>query len=251
MAISYDPVQTLARFAKEFDVAYPLLSDEGSVEIKRLGLLNDTIVAERLAWGHSGELPDRQRGLPYPGTFLLDEEGVVIEKKFERSHRLRPSGTVLIHDLMGEQANPGVSGTDAAPGVQAAAWLDEETYFPGQRLYVHVQIQIDPDLHVYVPPLTDEYFPLQITLANIPELTVESIEMPKGEALRVEGLPGEFFVVDGTVDVTIPFYFSDEAEENATLTVEVGYQACNESACFAPEELRIELPITHLSIPMP
>jgi hypothetical protein len=251
VAISYDPVETLARFADEFEVTYPLLADEGSVEIERLGLLNVTIAAERLAWGRSGELPHRMRRLPYPGTFLLDEGGVVVGKKFERSYRLRPSGTGLIHDLMGKQASRVASGTDAAPGARATAWIDDETCFPGQRLYVHVRIHVDAGLHLYVPPLADGYAALRVTLGNVPGITVEPPEMPKGQALRVDGLPEEFFVVDGVVDVTVPFYFSEKAEGVSTLTVGVGYQACNESACFAPEELRIELPITHLSLPMP
>ena len=249
VAISYDPVATLAGFAKEFGVTYPLLADEGSVEIKRLGLLNDTIVAELIAW--SWDVDEENYKVPYPGTFLLDEEGLVVEKKFERSHRLRPSGTLLIHDLMGQQADPVVSGVGAAPGMRAAAWLDQEAYFPGQRLYVHVRLQVDPGLHVYVPPVADGYIPLQITLENVPQLTVESAELPTGEAFQVEGLAQEFLVVDDTVDARVPFYFSDEASENATLMVRVGYQACDESACFAPEELRIELPIKHMPIPMP
>ncbi len=242
-------MSALAGFADEHGVTYPLLADVGSVEIKRLGLLNDTIVEERLAWGM--EMDDKHRDLPYPGTFLLDEAGVIIEKKFERSHRRRPSGTVLIEDLMGAQPVPAVSNTDAAPGVQGAAWLDEDSFFPGQSLYAHVRLHIDQGLHLYVPPLADGYLPLRVTIDDLPELTVQPAILPAGDPFRVDGLPEEFWVVEGVVDVRIPFYFSDEGTEDATLTVRVGYQACDEKVCFAPEELQMELPITYVPIPMP
>lgn len=249
VAVSYDPVSTLTEFAADHGVTYPLLADVGSIQIERIGLLNDTIEAERAAWGR--EMDDKHRRLPYPGTFLLDRDGVVIEKKFERSHRLRPSGTLLIEDLMGEELDRAVASTDAAPGVRAAAWLVEGGFFPGQRLYAHVRLEIDDGLHVYVPPLGEGYVPLQVTVEELSELTVEAPELPGGRPFEIAGLPEEFFVVEGTVDVRVPFYFSDERDEDATLVVRIGYQACDDTACFAPEELRMELPIEHIPIPHP
>lgn len=248
-AISYDPVATLADFASDHGITYPLLADVGSIQIERLGLLNDTIEAERAAWGR--EMDDRHRRLPYPGTFLLDRDGVVIERKFERSHRLRPSGSLLIEDLMGEELDPAVTSSDAAPGVQAAAWLVEDTFFPGQRLYAHVRLHIDQGLHLYVPPLGEGYVPLRLTIDDLSELTVELPELPTGRPFQIAGLADEFFVVEGTLDIRVPFYFSDERDEDAGLAIKVGYQACDESACFAPEELKLELPIKYLPIPHP
>jgi len=61
----------------------------------------------------------------------------------------------------------------------------------------------------------------------------------------------EFSVVEGIVDAKIPFYFSDEAAGDAALVIRIGYQACTDSVCLVPEELRIELPIAYLPIPRP
>lgn len=221
----------------------------GSEQIKRLGLLNDTIVAERAAWGK--EMDEKHEDLPYPGTFLLDERGVVIDKKFERTHRLRPSGTVLLAELTGEHVTPAVSVTGSAPGVRAAAWLDEGGYFPGQQLNAHVRLQVDDGLHVYVPPLAEGYIPLRVRMVEQPELFAEEPQLPQGMPFTVEGLDDEFFVAEGAVELTLPFYFSDERNEDATLAVEIGYQACNEQACFAPETMTLELPITYKPIPVP
>ena len=249
MAISYDPVATLARFADEYDITYDLLADVGSVEMERLGMLNTTIVEEVEAWGL--EFGARHNRVPFPGVFLLDEEGIVISRKFERSHRVRPSGSVLVADLTGEELPAAVAATTTGPGVGVTAWLDEATFFPAQRLYVHVRIQIDEGLHLYVPPLAEGYVPLRINIEAAQTLTVEPFELPAGKPFHVEGLPETFFVVAGTVEVKVPFYLSDETTGSVTLTVEIGYQACTESVCFVPEELRIDLPIQYLPIPRP
>lgn len=248
-AISYDPVATLARFATEFGIAYDLLADVGSVEMERLGMLNRTIADEVAAWGL--EFAARYDRVPFPGIFLLDEDGVVIEKKFDRSHRVRPSGSVLLADLTGEELAPAVSGIATGPGVGVTAWLDEATFFPGQRLYAHVRIEVLDGYHLYVPPLAEGYVPLRVQIDQDPTLTTEVTALPAGRPFRVEGLTEEFSVVEGIVDAKIPFYFSDEVAGDAALVIRIGYQACTDSVCFVPEELRIELPIAYLPIPRP
>lgn len=249
VAISYDPVPNLARFADQHGITYDLLADVGSAEIERLGMLNDTIIEEVGAWGL--EYGTRHHRVPFPGVFLLDEAGVIIGKKFDRSHRVRPSGSVLFADLTGQELAPAVSGTAAGPGIGAKAWLDEATFFPAQRLYAHVRIRIEEGLHLYVPPLAEGYVPLRVHVDGRPSLIAEAPELPSGKPFRVEGLGEMFFVVEGTVNVKVPFYFSDEATEDATLTVWIEYQACTDSVCFAPERLRIDLPVGYLPIPRP
>lgn len=246
-AVSYDPVETLQRFSDQHGITYDLLADVGSKQMERLGLLNDTIVEERAAWGK--EMDEKHENLPYPGTFLLDENGVVIDKKFERTHRLRPSGTVLLADLTDGDVEPAVSATGTAPGMRAAAWLDEDGYYPGQQLNAHVRLEVEEGVHVYVPPLEEGYIPLRVQMSDQPELTAGEPDLPTGEPFTVEGLPEQFFVVEGSLELTIPFYFSDDRNEDAVLAFEIGYQACNENACFAPETITLELPISYKPIP--
>lgn len=42
-AISFDLVAILQAFASRYGITYPLLSDEGSLVIRRLGLLNEQL----------------------------------------------------------------------------------------------------------------------------------------------------------------------------------------------------------------
>lgn len=43
LALSYDPVAVLRAFADKHGLSFPLLSDEGSHVIRRLGLLNERV----------------------------------------------------------------------------------------------------------------------------------------------------------------------------------------------------------------
>lgn len=114
---------TLARFAQSHGISYPLLSDEGSVVITELGILNVPLEEERAAYDRKVE--DRHRGIPYPGSFLLDEEGILVGKRLEQSHRIRPTANTLMRTFFASdesEADGAVS--TGSPGVSVAAWLD-------------------------------------------------------------------------------------------------------------------------------
>lgn len=81
----YDSPSDLNRFSRRHKLTLSLVSDQGSVVIKDLGLLNE-------------EMPkDTQYfGVPYPGIFLLDGELRVVDKFAEKDYRDRP----VIEDLV-------------------------------------------------------------------------------------------------------------------------------------------------------
>ena len=83
VAISYDPVEVLAKFADKRKITFPLLSDPGSKTIRAYGLLNK-------------EAKGRTEGIPYPGTVLIDKDGVIWGKLFLEGYRDRHSTAELI-----------------------------------------------------------------------------------------------------------------------------------------------------------
>ena len=78
MAISYDPVDALTKFADKKQITFPLLSDPESKTIVAYGLLNK-------------EAKGKTKGIPYPGTFLIDKAGVIRAKLFVDGYRERHS----------------------------------------------------------------------------------------------------------------------------------------------------------------
>ena len=150
-AVSYDPVPVLRAFADKHGIAYPLLSDEGSHVMRRLGLINERVQEDHAAYGIK---PDpRHVNLPYPGVFALDGTGVIVGRRFHESYRERDGGATLLAQLLGlldpaPNAAP-AAGTDS---VRVWAWLDAPTYSFFQRLHLNVAISISPGLRLAAPP---------------------------------------------------------------------------------------------------
>ena len=69
VGISYDPVDVLAKFSEKQKITFPLLSDPDHKTIVDYGLLNK-------------EAKGKAEGVPYPGTIILDKEGVIRAKLF-------------------------------------------------------------------------------------------------------------------------------------------------------------------------
>jgi len=79
-AVTYDSVATVKDVELDRGVPFPLLHDEESEYIIRLGILNDT----------DYEPGQRAWGVPYPGIFLVSPDGVIRFKFAEESFRDRP-----------------------------------------------------------------------------------------------------------------------------------------------------------------
>lgn len=240
LALSYDPVEVLAAFAARHGITYPLLADVGSRTIQRLGILNDRIAEERAYWGKVVE--DRHRNLPFPGTFLIDEEGVLVEKEFERSHRIRPSGLILAERLGRDPQAPVAAVVADGPDVRVTVWLDSPSYFPNQVLRAHVRLAIADGLHLYVPPVAEGYTPLSVEVSGPDGVFVVPADLPTGSRFEVAGLDEEFFVVEGTVELAIPFYVLENTGD-VDLTVSLAYQACDEQVCYLPDQVSLRLPL--------
>ncbi|MPZ88721.1 MAG: redoxin domain-containing protein [Nitriliruptorales bacterium] len=238
-AVSYDPVDVLAEFAADHGITYALLSDVGSVVIEALGLLNRHAEQQQAHFGSTYD--DRKKRMPHPGTFVLDADGIIVDRRFEQSHRRRPSGSVLMADaLAGVDGGAAVSASASGSGLQVRAWLHTGAYRPQQQLEVRVALAVDAGAHVYVEPVPKGFTPLTLRLQGPKSLAAGDPPLPAGVSFRVEGLDQEFLVVDGKIRTAVPFRI-DEGEGHVALELEVAYQACTAMECFPPEALRLEL----------
>ena len=83
VGISYDSVDILKRFSDRSSLTFPLLSDPGSKTIDAYGIRNK-------------EAPPRWDGIPYPGTFVVDQAGVIRAKLFLDGYRERHTVEALV-----------------------------------------------------------------------------------------------------------------------------------------------------------
>lgn len=240
-AISYDAVPVLAAFAEKRGITYPLLADEGAMEIARLGLTNRHLDAQARFFGR--EPQDFQRGVPYPGYFVLDERGVVERKVFEQSYRVRPSTGTLLDNVLGRApADLGEPAAvdDAAHDVRVELRLSDPTYRPYQQLHLIATLVVPPGLHVYGRPIPEGYVPLTVELEPFDGLIVEEAHYPTPRSLRVEGLDESFVGYEGRVSVTLPFAIESSGQP-VELPVRVSYQACTDRVCYPPATARATL----------
>lgn len=88
VALSYDDMPTLAQFAKQKQLGYPLVSDEGSRIIDAFGLRNENV-----------KPGSRMDGIPHPAIYVIDPQGMIKDVLAEESYKDRPSVETIVEAL--------------------------------------------------------------------------------------------------------------------------------------------------------
>ena len=89
VGVSYDSVEVLKGFADKQKITFPLLSDPESKTIIAYALKNKETTGKKFG---KFDLD----GVPYPGTLLLDKDGVVRTKLFVDGYKERHSVEELV-----------------------------------------------------------------------------------------------------------------------------------------------------------
>lgn len=241
-AIVYDSTDLLEAFADARGIEFPLLSDPGSETIKRYDLLN-----------READPASRSYGIPYPGTFILDTNGRVQERFFERAYQERFTVSSIVVRL----GDP-IDGTDRGATrvdtdhLEALAWATDGTVAPGNRFALVVDVTPKTDMHVYAPG--DHTYQVIRLRMDAPEfLRSHEVVYPPSQTYYFEPL-------DETVpvyvepfrlvqDITIPMNRETAtlaAEAGATVTLEgtLEYQACDDEVCYLPAEVPLSWELT-------
>lgn len=79
VAMTYDSVETLKTVEEDQGMDFALLHDEDVTHVNALGIRNLDY-----------EPGQRPYGIPYPGIFLIDSDGVIQAKFAEEDYRDRP-----------------------------------------------------------------------------------------------------------------------------------------------------------------
>jgi alkyl hydroperoxide reductase subunit AhpC len=131
-SISYDSREILDRFADQYHITYPMLSDHDSLIIRKFGILNTNVPPGT-----------RFYGIPFPGQYLLAPDGTVRDKLFLPDYQTRPTASeVLLKEYRIPAANDGV--TITAEDVQARIVVSDKRSFSGQRLGAAVNFKVAP-----------------------------------------------------------------------------------------------------------
>ena len=232
-AISYDPVDTLARFARKHDITYPLLADTNSAVIRRFGIFN-TLVPE----GH------RWYGVPLPGTYMVDEEGLVTNRSFYANHGVRDSISRMLQESFHIDPERGPVQTFETEHIKATAALSAGTVRRGQVHTLTLELELRPGLHIYGRPLPKGYIPTTLTFENLEDVHFGDIHYPKSTSLRLKALNETLPVYEG--HILLKTTLQNRRRGDFTVRARLDYQACDDRACYPPADLTFELPLTYL-----
>src|SRR5882672_4641759 len=229
-AVSYDPVPVLADFSKRRGITFPLLSDPGSATIKRYGILNTTVP----------EINQPTYGIPFPGTFMLNTQGVVTSRFFEQAYQERTTvGSILAR--LGNRVDVPATKV-SSPQIDIASFVTDSVVAPGTHFSIVLDITPAHGVHVYAPGVTG-YKPIALSVEAPPGVVTRNVQYPPSEDYHFKPLNEHVqvyqrpfrIVQDVLIDAAPQAQTALQNMTSMTIKGVLNYQACDDKVCFTPQ----------------
>lgn len=243
-AISNDTTDRLAAFSEQHGITFNLLSDQESKVIRAFGILNALIRPEEgkhMRW----------YGIPYPGIFVTDSHGVVVDKDFHQHHARRLSGQALLHRVLGELPLPH---DEAAVAKSESDELSLSVRLADPTLRLEVisllicRLRVAPGRHIYSPGAPEAFTPISLQF-QAEGVRFGETKWPRAGNLTMTELGMEVPVYRGEVEVLVPITATSELirlghgleKPSVDVGVSCSYQSCDEESCGIPSEVTASL----------
>ena len=234
-SISYDSTAVLKNFADRAGIHFPMLADPGSKIIRTFGILNESVPKDNFVYG-----------VPNPGTYILDENGVVRAKYFEDDYRDRFTAANILWRQFGGGTGP-AGATAETPHLRITTVASDAEIRAGTRLALALEIELKPGMHVYAPGVEGGYIPVDWSIADSKGWKAHEVVWPASRKLRLEAIHETVPVFENkfrmTRDVTIgqqkDFMPLTGADKRLTVEGTFRYQACDAKECFPPQKIPV------------
>ena len=231
-AVSYDSVAVLSDFSNRRGISFPLLSDPGSITIRKYGILNTTVP----------ETSKQTYGIPFPGTFMLSDRGVVTSRFFEQAYQERSTvGSVMAR--LGNNISVQAA-TVSSPQLEITSYATDRTVASGTQFAVVLDVRPSRGVHVYAPGVTG-YKPIALSVQPQPGLLVRAAHYPQSEDYyfkplneHVRAYQRSFRIVqDIVIDPSPQAEAALKTLTSLTINGVLNYQACDDKVCFTPQSV--------------
>jgi AhpC/TSA family/Disulphide bond corrector protein DsbC len=238
-AVSYDAVPILADFSKRRGITFPLLSDPGSATIKRYGILNTTVP----------ETNQQSYGIPFPGTFMLNIQGVVTSRFFEQAYQERSTvGSIMAR--LGNKVDVQTT-TLSSPQLEMTSFATDSTVAPGTQFSLVLDLRPARGVHVYAPGVTG-YKPISLSVEAQPGLVTRGAQYPLSEVYHFKPLNEHVqvyqrpfrIVQDVLIDASPQTQTALKDAASMTIKGVLSYQACDDRLCFTPQSVPLTWNVT-------
>jgi len=226
VAISYDTVEILKSFADRMGgFSYPTLADPNSEIIEAFGIRNPNPTPG-----------SRTDGMAFPGTYIVNADGIVQEKFFEDSHRIRPTAETVLMKTFG--ADGGRRTEVQLPQFNFSAYASQDSWRPGNTIVLVVDFDLPELMHLYAPG--SDYTAANLSIVETEHVLQNRLTLPEAEILYLEPIDESVPVYHGTPqiqrEITLsPGYGEDTIAVDAILT----YQTCDDEICFPPADFAL------------
>jgi peroxiredoxin len=243
--ISYDDPEAIADFVTAHKMPYPILSDLGSKVIRDYGILNTEI--------KPGDIP--VYGVPFPGTYIVDEQGIVTDKFFYDTYKRRDGPENMIDSAVGhiqlDPNEPTAAFMDEGIRVSATLHGAGGVLKQGSMRHLVVRFELGEGLHIYSDPVPEGMIPTTVEVNGPEGLVVQEAIVPPTETFHLKGLDVELQVWSGVVDIVIPVYpnaillseMRPLETNETTIDVNIHYQACDDDTCLLPRNRKLTLTV--------
>jgi peroxiredoxin len=235
--VSYDSQAILSDFARRRSISYPLLSDTFSSLIDAFGIRNSSATGI-------------EAGIPFPGYYLIDRQGVIRQRFFETAYVNRLTANNLYAYLFGESPLPTpLKQLDSTPHITVTTTQSDSSVAPGAVVRLVATVTPGPDTHVYAPGAEkQQYHVISLTINPSDLYSSTPTSYPQSELMHFSELNETvpvyshatvlFASVAAVVNgKTIPNF---SHESHLAIKGQLEYQACTSKVCFAPVKAPVE-----------
>jgi len=246
--VSYDAIGALREFRSIYRIEYPLLADEKSEVIDEYGIRNFHVRPDEVPY----------YGIPFPGTYLVDEGGIVTEKFFYRNAAQRRSAERMVDSALGQLLIGEVAAVESTSpnDVKVEAWLrgGDGTLKVGLLRDLVIRFTLPAGLHMYDSPVPTGMKATSIEVKSSEGVHIGELEKPLSKELEVSFVDTSLRVWSGQVDFRLPVFVNGSVvsvvqgalQDEVQFTIALSYQTCSEQTCMIPtaHEMTLNVPVS-------
>jgi hypothetical protein len=229
-AISYDSAAVLKNFADRRHITFPLLSDPDSKIIRAFGILNEEAPKDTFTYG-----------IPHPGTFIVDRQGIVVTKYFEDNYRERDTASQVLVRQFGVRLGLAESRLETGH-LKLTTWASNATASQGQLISLIVDAELKPRMHVYAPGVKG-YIPIDWSLTPSKAGAAREPSYPPSKTLHLPVINEMAPVYEGKFRLVREVTIGTEADlkpllkdgQDLVFEGSFRYQACDDRECYLPQ----------------
>jgi len=230
-SLTYDSTDILRAFATRLGIRYPMLSDPESVVIRAFDILNTNVNKNTPRYG-----------IPFPGTYVINEKGIITAKYFDDDYRERFSAASILTREFG--AAGVMQNTVENTQLKLTYYASDSTIAPGHRAALVIEIDLKPEMHVYAPGV-EHYLPIDWQMAESRAWIAFPVVYPASKMLNLPAIQETVPVYTNHIRLVRDVAVGLDPEVTPVLVADrtlsiVGsfhYQACDDKECYLPKTI--------------